>query len=117
MKTYSQNHQVKENETAKVVGSGSLEVYATPAMIALMENTATKTITDLEEGQTTVGTYIMVDHLKASKVGENLICTANLIAQDKRKYEFEIEVYNENHEIVGKAKHIRFAVDIERFMK
>ncbi len=116
MKLFKQNYIVKPSDTAIVHGSGSLEVYATPAMVALMENSATKVIDNLEEGFTTVGIAIDVQHLKASKVGEVLSCTAKLTKNEGRRYEFEIVVENEKAEIVGKANHTRVAVNIERFL-
>ena len=90
MKIYSQQHLITESETAAVMGSGNLEVYATPAMIALMENTAVQAIDNIETGFTTVGIEINVRHLKASKPGETVICTAELIKQEGKLYEFRL---------------------------
>ena len=116
MKIYSQQHLITESETAAVMGSGNLEVYATPAMIALMENTAVQAIDNIETGFTTVGIEINVQHLKASKPGETVICTAELIMQEGKFYEFQIVVENANGDKTGTATHKRVAVRIDKFM-
>ncbi len=116
MKIYSQQHLITESETAVIMGSGSLEVYATPAMIALMENTAVQAIDDLETGFTTVGIEINVRHLKASKPGETVICTAELVEHEGKLYEFQIVVENAKGDKTGTATHKRAAVRIEKFM-
>lgn len=113
--TFTQNMRVEEKHTASSLGSGSLLVFATPALVAFMENTAMKMI-QLPEGKTSVGTSIDVKHLKASPVGAEVSCTARLTKQEERKYTFEIEVLNEAGEILGTAIHERFSVDSERFM-
>ena len=98
------------------MGSGSLEVFATPSMVALMENTAVQSIDDLEEGFTTVGIEINVQHLKASKPGETVICTAELVKQAGKLYEFNLVVMNANGDKTGTATHKRVAVRIDKFM-
>jgi len=116
MKIYSQQHLITESETAAVMGSGNLEVYATPAMIALMENTAVQAIDNIETGFTTVGIEINVRHLKASKPGETVICTAELVKQEGKLYEFNLVVVNANGDKTGTATHKRVAVRIDKFM-
>ncbi len=103
--------------TAASQGSGSLPVYATPAVVALIENTACQCITDLQIGDTTVGTHIDVHHLKASAVGEQVTCTATLVAQEGRKYTFKAEVVNACGETIATATHERFLVNALRFME
>lgn len=117
MNTFTQTHQITPSETAEIYTSGILPVYATPAMIALMENTATKTITDLSEDFTTVGIEINAKHLKASLVGEELTCSAELVNQNGRIYEFQIEVTNTKGDKIGTATHKRAAVNKVEFMK
>ncbi len=117
MKSYTQSILVDKNHTASSLGSGSLEVLGTPAMVAFMENTAVNVIDDLGEGMTTVGTSINVKHLKASKIGEKMTCTAMLIHQEGRRYVFEITVVDSSGELTGTATHERVAVDIERFLR
>ncbi|MBP1665109.1 MAG: Thioesterase superfamily [Bacteroidetes bacterium] len=116
MKTYTQQHLITVSETAAAMGSGSLEVFATPAMIALMENTAIQTIDDLETGFTTVGIEINVQHLRASKPGETVTCTAELVKHEGKLYEFQIVVENTKGDKTGTATHKRVAVRIEKFM-
>ena len=117
MKSYTQSILVDKNHTASSLGSGSLEVQGTPAMVAFMENTAVNVIDDLGEGMTTVGTSINVKHLKASKIGEKMTCTAMLIHQEGRRYEFEITVTDSSGELTAIATHERAAVDVERFLR
>lgn len=102
--------------TAKKVKSGSLEVFATPSMIALIEQTACEICEKyLDEGQTTVGTKICVEHLAASVIGSEIVAKVKAIAIDGRKISFSAEVYD-NAGLIGKGSHERFVVDEERFM-
>ncbi len=117
MKIRKQQLNIGKEHAASFLGSGFLDVFATPAMVALMENTASKVIDDLQEGFTTVGIEINVRHLKASRIGETVSCAATLVKQDGRIYEFDIEVTDSVGDIIGTATHKRAAVDIERFMK
>ena len=86
MKTFTQKMIVEKKHAASELGSGFLDVFATPAMIAFMENTASKVIDNLEEGYPTVGIEINVKHQKASKIGEQDSCIAILIKREKRIY-------------------------------
>lgn len=117
MKTFTQKMIVEEKHAASELGSGSLYVFGTPALTAFMENTASKTINGLEPGMTTVGIEINIKHLKASKIGEKITCTATLTKKEGRLYEFEITATNSAGNIIGTAAHKRIAVEIERFMK
>ena len=116
MKSYTTTTKVTEAMTAKAMGSGDMEVLATPAMVALMENAAMLAAAeDLDEGNTTVGIAISTSHVKASKVGANITITANLVNIEGRKLTFEIEARDEVGEI-GKATHERFIVNREKFL-
>lgn len=98
-------------------GSGALPVYATPAMVALMEKTACKLLQPfLEEGESTVGVGIDVKHLKASLPGQKLCCTAKLVQNEGRKFVFDIEV-RDTHTLIGTARHERFLVTVQAFMQ
>lgn len=109
--------KVTENETAVKMGSGDLEVYATPAMIALMENSSKSlVINDLPQGYTTVGIDINVKHVKSSPVGANIKCKATLIKIDRKKLFFDLEA-SDDKGTIGKGSHIRYIVNIDDFMK
>ncbi len=113
-----QGHQeltVTEDLTAKEMGSGELLVFATPAMLALMEKTAYQSVADeLEEGSGSVGTMVNLTHSAASPVGMKVVCDSKLVAVDGRKLTFEIEVKDEAG-VIGQATHERFIVYNEKF--
>ena len=114
--SYKQEMIVTELHTAEKLGSGSLPVFATPALVAFMENTAMKLLADLPEGETSVGTLINIQHLKASAVGEKICCTAQITEIDGRKYTFTLEAADSSGAIVGKGTHERFVVNAGKFM-
>ena len=101
---------------AKAVGSGDREVYATPAMIALIEKTAVKALEGaLEENLTTVGTLLNVKHLSATPIGMQVSAKCTLVEVDKKRLVFNVEAYDECG-LIGEGTHERFIVDKERFM-
>lgn len=107
---------VDASKTARVMGSGSLDVYATPALVALMEHAACEALSGvLEDGVTTVGTQMNVSHLAATPVGMEVWAEATLTAQEGRAYTFAIEAYDAAG-LIGKAEHQRFAVKVDKFM-
>jgi len=107
---------VDDTNTAKAVGSGNLEVFGTPMMIALMEEAAVSALTDdLEAGQSSVGTQINVDHIAASPLGAEITAVAVITGIDGRKVTFDLSASDNKNE-VGKGTHTRFIIDIERFM-
>ena len=108
---------VTEDKTAKVVGSGGLDVYATPSMIALAEKTALESITKfLDNGQGTVGTKIDISHIAATPVGMKVTCETELIEVDRRRLVFSVNVFDEVEKI-AEGTHERFIVDNEKFMR
>ena len=114
--TGSQTERVTPDRTAASVGSGLLPVYATPAMIALMERTASELVAPfLREGEATVGTSIEVKHLAATPEGMEVRCQCVLTAIDRRRLTFAIEVFDAVG-LVGTTTHDRFIVDTARFM-
>lgn len=114
--THTSRVEVTDENTAVVVGSGDMPVFATPAMIALMENAAmTAVAPELEAGSSTVGTLMNVSHLKASPVGAKIEATAKLVKIDGRKLTFEVSARDEKG-MIGEGVHERFIVDKERFL-
>ena len=109
------NEVVTEQNTALSVGSGSLKVYATPAMLALIEKAACEAVsTLLNEGETTVGTLLNVKHLAATPIGMKVSATAELAERDGRKFVFNVTAYDECG-IIGEGTHERFLVFSEKF--
>ncbi len=107
---------VAEQNTATKLGSGLLPVYATPAMIALMEKCAAECVApSLEEGKTSVGTLLNVKHISASPVGIKITCTATLTEIDGRRLVFRVEASDEKG-LIGEGTHERFIVDCDRFL-
>ena len=104
------------NNTAKTMGSGDLEVFATPSMVALMEKAATLAIKEcLSDGYTTVGTMINVKHLAATPIGVKVTATATLIEVDGKRLIFKVEAFD-GTEKIGEGQHERFIINADRFM-
>lgn len=102
--------------TALTMGSGDMEVFATPAMVALMENAAMKAVAPhLPEGSTTVGAMMQTSHIKPSAPGETVTAEAVLQEVDGRKLTFRVTAYDAEGTI-GEGIHIRYIVDRERFL-
>jgi len=107
--------KVDDTNTAVTMGSGSLKVFATPAMIALIEKAACTALEgQLEDGQTTVGTKLDVAHVAATPVGMNVTAEAVLTEIDNRRLVFEV-VARDEKDIIGKGIHERFIVNTEKF--
>lgn len=107
---------VTAEKSAEQVGSGLLPVYATPAMIALMEKCASECVAPyIEEGKSSVGTLLNIKHLSASPIGIQITCTATLTEIDGRRLVFSLEASDEKGPI-GEGTHERFIIDIDRFM-
>ena len=108
---------VTEDRTAKAMGSGELPVFATPAMIALVEETCWKSVADeLESGQGTVGTMLDVRHVSATPVGMKVWCESELVGVDGRKLTFSVKVFDEAG-LVGEGTHERVIIDNKRFLE
>ena len=107
---------VSQENTALKMGSGDLEVFATPALVALMEQAAMMAVAEvLDEGSTTVGTEMNCSHIKASKLGAQITATAVLTEVEGRKLTFTVGATDEQG-IIGEGVHTRFVVDRTRFM-
>ncbi len=107
--------KVTEELSALSMGSGTLHVFATPAMIALIEETCWRSITQqLEEGQGTVGTLLNVKHLAPTPLGMTVRCESELIEVDGRRLVFNVNVYDEAG-LVGSGTHERFIINESKF--
>lgn len=107
---------VEYKDTAKAVASGLAEVFATPSMIALMENAAYLAVQpQLPKGASTVGIRIDAQHLAATPVGLKVWAEAELVAVDGRKLTFDIQAYDEMEKI-GSARHERFVIEEQKFI-
>jgi predicted thioesterase len=108
---------VSIDDTASRYGSGLIDVFATPAMIALMESTAQLSVQEfLEDGKITLGTEINVKHIKASPLNMKVNCESKLISIEGRKLLFEVKAWDEKGEI-GYGTHERCIVDAKKFME
>lgn len=108
---------VTEADTAKAVGSGDLDVLATPRMIALMEAAAVACVSgSLANGETSVGTRIDVSHVSATRVGSEVTARARLAEIDGRQLTFDVEAHD-GAGLVGKGRHVRAVVDRDRFLQ
>ena len=113
---YTSEVIVTKANCASAVGSGGLDVFATPSMVALMENAAMNCVAPyLPEGSTTVGAEINTTHIRPSALGATIKAVALLTNVEGRKLMFNVEAYD-GDECIGKGTHVRFIIDIERFM-
>lgn len=102
--------------SASVVGSGGLEVFSTPSMIALMENTAAGSLAPhLEEGQGSVGTAVNIKHIAATPLRMKVTCESEIIEIDRKRILFSVKAYDEKG-LIGEGTHERFIIDNEKFM-
>ena len=93
---------VTEANSAKTMGSGTLDVFATPAMTALMEKTAWKSVAPyLEEGMGTVGTLLQITHDAPTPLGMKVWCESELTEIDGRRLVFSVSAYDETGKIGG----------------
>ena len=115
-KKYTSTMIVEEKHLACNVGSGDLPVFATPMMMALMENAAMLCVADeLENGSSTVGGQIFSSHLKPTGLGKTVTATAELISAEGRKLKFKVSASDEGG-LIGEGEHLRFIIDKEKFM-
>ena len=114
--TYTSTVTVSEENIAATMGSGDLEVFATPAMVALMENAAMNAVVgELPEGVTTVGAMMNTTHVKPSAMGDTVSATAVLKEVEGRKLTFEVHA-KDSKGVIGEGRHVRYIVDREKFM-
>ena len=114
---YTCQTQVAPANCASAVGSGGLDVFSTPSMIALMEKAAYTLVQEsLAEGESTVGTQMNVDHVKASKIGETITAKAILTEIDGRKLTFDVSATDSAGNTIGRGVHTRFIIQVEKFL-
>jgi predicted thioesterase len=109
--------KVTKEITAASMGSGTLPVFATPAMILFIEKTASDCVKQfLQEGESTVGTLLEIKHSAPSVIGTEVFCKAEITKVDGPKIVFEIKVWDSAGE-VGSGRHERFLINNEKFMR
>ena len=107
---------VTHDLTAKALRSGGLDVFATPIMIALMEEASLVSVRPyLEPGMDTVGTHLDVSHLSPTPVGMKVTAESELVEIDRRRLVFAVKAYDESG-LIGEGTHERFIINNERFM-
>jgi fluoroacetyl-CoA thioesterase len=107
---------VEEAHTARHLGSGGVNVLATPIMIKLMEEAARHAVEPkLESGYLTVGAELHVKHLAPTPMGMRVMARAELLAVDGRMLTFHVEAHDER-EKVGEGTHVRAIINLERFL-
>ncbi|MFZ5945250.1 MAG: thioesterase family protein [Bacillota bacterium] len=107
---------VTQENTAKKYGSGDIEVYATPAMIGLMENASLKAVDPLlPEGFATVGMHVDIKHLASTPIGMNVEAKAVLQGIDNKKLTFSVQAFDER-ELIGEGTHVRYIIQQDKFL-
>ena len=102
--------------SAARVGSGLVDVFATPMLVALVEQTCYESVLPyLDEGQGTVGTLVNVSHLSATPIGKRVWCDSELTEVDRRRLVFNVKAYDEAG-LIGEGTHERFIIDTAKFM-
>ncbi len=114
--THTSTVTVSESNVATAMGSGDMDVFATPAVVALMENAAMQAVAyELPEGSATVGAMIHTTHIRPSALGETVSATAVLKEIDGRKLTFDVRAEDRNG-VIGEGEHIRYIVDRKKFL-
>ena len=108
--------RVTQENTALAAGSGTLPVFATPWMCALMEQAAWTAIAPaLEEGESSVGTKLSISHLSATPVGMEVWAESQVTLVDGRRIEFHVAAYDQKG-LIGEGTHERFIIQDARFV-
>ena len=114
-KVFTITEIVEESKLACNVGSGSVQVFATPMMIALIEKCAAACVQDeLPEGDCTVGTLVNVSHVAATPVGMKVTATATITAIEGRMISFDVKAEDECG-LIGEGTHQRVIVHTDKF--
>ena len=114
---YKIKEKTTQNQSASAMGSGALDVFSTPSMIALMEKTSMLCVERfLNEAETTVGGAVNIRHKRATAIGGSVVGDCKVISIEGKKIEFEVSV-TENGIVIGEGYHTRFIVNKELFMR
>ncbi len=106
-----------ESQSALTLGSGSISVFATPAMLALMENAAVRALEPvLDDGYSSVGIDVNIRHTSATPLGETIIAVAEVTRVEDRRVTFEVRAWDDR-EMIGEGTHVRFIINVERFLE
>ena len=109
-------YQPQPEHSAKIMGSGGLEVLATPALVAFMENLAFETLQEqLSPEESSVGTQITIDHLAPSLTSQAIHIQITDWKTDGRKHDFSLQAHA-GERLIATAQHSRFVVNVERFL-
>lgn len=115
--TWEETTNVVLENTAVSVGSGSVQVFATPMMVALMEKAAAALVqASLPEGYTTVGVKIETSHIAATPIGDQVKAIAKLLQTDGRSFTFEVKAFDSTG-LIGEGTHKRASVHAEKFLQ
>jgi len=108
---------VEAHLLATAMGSGNVAVYATPAMVALMEAAAVAALAPALRGdQSSVGIALDVKHLAATPLGQQVRARAEVVQVQGKRVTFQVQAWDE-HELIGEGTHVRYVIDIARFMQ
>lgn len=108
---------VEDKHTASALGSGGIDVLATPMMIALMEGASMNAVQPaLADGESTVGTLVNITHTAATPVGMKAWAVGKLIETDGKRLVFEVSAYDESG-LIGEGIHERFIINVDKFIK
>jgi len=106
----------KEN-SAQIIGSGDLPVLATPALVAMAEQTSKELCESfLEAGETTVGSAIAIEHMRPTGIGKSIKVKVTLESQEQQRLHFSYQAF-EDDRLIAKGEHDRVVVDIKRFLE
>ena len=112
-----QETTVTTANVATNVGSGKVQVFATPMMVALIEKAAVLSIEPyLQEGQSSVGTLINVSHVSPTPLGKTVWAETEVVAIDRRRVTFKVAAYDDKG-LIGEGTHERFIIDVDKFVK
>ena len=109
--------KVAYENTAIKYGSGTVSVFATPAMVSLMEKASINSVDScLPKGYATVGTKVEIKHIAATPIDMEVVAQSELLEIDGPKLKFKVEAYDDREKI-GEGTHSRYIIKLEDFIK